>query len=245
MSIQRAGPDESDVSISEEQSYAGDLIQQRITITTDITAANLDGSTPQEFIYTQDIPMPSSSLELSRGEVAELVACDFHGGSVGVTQQANNGATPSSIRHEMFTFMNELGANNTVQTNHENTSTDSAGNSSKMSTVEERFQTGAWELFQSYAVVTNSFNDTVNGTGGGGFNGGDHDPRYLDLRGRHGIGPLKRWDDNKGMVVTQALEPSDMSNEVVFVKYGITNYYDIHEVENTDLDLVDVAGKGR
>lgn len=225
------------VNVSNEVNYMGDLYQQVVKHDFTIVGSQLTGAV-QGWSSTFNLDLPSESLALDRGEVAELVACKFHGGFIGAKPSDNLIARPASIELEVQGFTTVPGKDTTVDSLGTQQVDDGSGNEGTWDFTEERPQGAAVFLFFDRAMAYPQIEDDANSQGLGGSAGKLEGSEQM-FRRDYGRGPLYFWDDGYTIHSQMEVDVVGLDSEVVTGKWAFELVYDIHELDTSTLELRD------
>lgn len=207
-----------------------------------VTDAQLTGATREVWTNEETIDPVQDRSEMEPGQVAELVALRFFGGSATLVQQTLQGTTPGTLEHEVqidLTSTEGLGA---VETSHTDVVTESnVGTGNTASFDLSVFNTGNYGFF-SYATTATPFNDTPQGTGGSGGNQAQHAPQFRNFRRDYGVGPLFRWNGDRNVGIESQIIASQIDTETVKTKVGMMFIWDLHEIEGEEITVQDIVG---
>lgn len=193
-----------------------DLVEQEFRIAYQVSDSFLDGGEQAAGPHTAEVD-PVEGLH--RDEEAELVALVqwFHW--ISIESQSGEGSTPGDYRGEF-----ELSINEGVGSPDDDALNDTESN---LQVPGYRHGNVFNRLWRSDAVGLSPFNDTTNGTGGGGqsgWNGFEVLP-YRDLFGQ---GPIV---DSRDTLFTAAhIASHENDNENLEMEVGVSLFWDVYEV---------------
>jgi hypothetical protein len=160
---------------------------------------------------------------LHRGEIAELVAVILESTDVQITEQSGSGTEPGQAIFEYETARGEFG---------DQVDPASIGGEEDLENKLERTKHGydlnRDEILHFRAFASQSFNDTANGTGGGGDIGTLGAPSVINFRDEMGVGPI--FDNDTDTLRTGAtVLTKNLTNEPVDAKVRMRYVFDVME----------------
>lgn len=219
MSVNRGGP-EGTKTIGEIDEYS-DLTKQKYAFRHDLDMSTQDASGNIKFT-----PLGGTTVAggIERNEVAELVALIPMYEQFQVREGDNQGTTPGSAYCELEFYRHPSNFNNS---NVDYTVDDTAFSYSRATELANNDL-----LYFNLLTLTTAFNDTVNGTGGGGDSGGRTQTPLL-FRDWFGRGPLFYDDDN--VTVGGYMDWTQVDNQKLSVLGEYHAYWDTFEMEDPAL----------
>lgn len=217
------------MSIREEERDEAwwDLEHQTLSGGITVSSNELDGS-GQDFNWDPVSYTPAGSLD--RGEVAELVGIEWDMHSM-LVEEGNAGTTPGTAMWEYGLIMDQ---SQNFKEIHDNLSAQNG--------------LGLWDGFESteqfrllhiYMNLYAAFNDTANGTGGGGQQALREG--FKNFRRDFETGPVFFHDDD--LLFNMFLDSNDNDNQNIKSSYFITLYWDIFEVQDPLESAQDIIGR--
>lgn len=211
-----------------------ELTEQLVITEGTITAGNQTQS-KQDFTGTSGQDLKPDNRDLERGEVAEIVAVEFTGGKMEFGQDDGVGTTPGSAWAEIQAVTDGYESEDAISNNVE----DGSGNTGELKTTSRTYTNYLWG---TATACGSAFNDTVNGTGGGGY-AGNFNPFVLNYRDQFGIGPLLWWDEDEPYFQHQTQITTRANSNLVLHYKAFTKYYfDFHELDDEPRRIEDILG---
>lgn len=209
-----------------------DLETQWFSCTIGASASNLDGTTQNWDLGDVNFD-PVAENRLDRGEIAELVAFRLVDSSAEVKEQSNAGTTPGVFVIEQTVHGRpDMPAGTTLEGNKGHG--DGSGNN-VFRTVS--FNPTYAPIHYHRDVIYTAFNDTVNGTGGGGSMDNGSNTQYINFRNEYGLGPL--FDHSESLSQENWVVSRDNANQGFDYKTKYELVWDIHEYS----DVMDITDK--
>lgn len=228
MGIER-NQEEGIEKLDEIETYAENEYEKfSLTLATD--PANVTKDDTLKSTWLSEPPMGG----LERGEVAELVAFYPRFESLTFQDVDNAGTTPGSVIAETeitrtptgFSEFRDLQDQAGAVTDDTNWNTNAA-----------TAQVGDEFLYFNTLSAQMPFNDTTNGSGGGGHLALDGGPdQIIDYRDMYEHGPLFFWDENE-ILGTMVLDLFEVANVPVSFEVEYQTVWDIWEVADGPLKL--------
>lgn len=241
MSVRTSASDEAPEFI-EEASLYDDLVTMRFQQTINTVPANVSGSV--------NLGSPGGAttignlLDLNRNQVAELVALEDYNVAMRIEQVDGQGTTPGSVRwdHNLFLRPTESSNNPFIfddpaleLENTENHDIDDDGNTE----FEESFSVVETNtLFEDVTTYEGPFNDTTNGSGGGGTATWGISGVFKNYRREYGRGHIAPAGDEIGS--GGFVDVDEIDNEPIWMKWQVKTVWDIHELEQEPPTYMDV-----
>lgn len=232
---------DAEVTLEELESYNNGILQVGVGVGAEVVIPEWGKDEKQDLRVHTNTPL-SETLGLKRNEVAEVVAIEKVTFRALHMARGNSGTTPGTARIDAQLSVNDfpdfgsatypVDSDNPDALDEDDDGLDEwivRDSSVKPGNPTEK---GGNLLWKEEGVIAQAFNDTVNGTGGGGYDGIDSGHYMRNYRTNFGRGPLLYPDDE--VFGTLAVDLNDWDNERIQVLLKTMLYLDIYESEESD-----------